>query len=906
MKKSLSLVMVLAMLLTMMPVLDVHQHAHAETSLVCTDLGCDCTSYEKDPDVLNFTGRCVCGHSKSRHREMEICNHANAVVTDCTEKVYCPNCSKVVHEPVEHTPGADDGDCTTAINCTVCGKVAVAAGKHTPAADDGDCTTAIPCAVCGKEAVAATYHTLSADDGDCTTAIPCANCEKDAVPGRNAHVEGDDDGDCTTGIKCAYCDVVVTPGAAAHTPAEDDGDCTTAVACAICGKEAVPAASSHIPGENTGDCTIPVKCTVCGKVTTEAASMHNLVNGACTNCSFVCKHTATSKVTVSEPDCMNEGTANVICDACGVVVETESIPVDAEAHNWITFGPGSFCTICSAVKDKVVTPDDLEEDKPIENPCDEHEWVSLSFGAYYCIKCGANSTDLDPLEPEVCDHADSHIETLTPATCKKEGVGQEVCDICEEVLNDNVELPIDPDAHDWIEFSFGAGYCRLCGYISVDDSLFEEPEEEDPCEHNWTQVTHNGYFCTKCGATTTDESVVNPPVVEPEEPEEDTCEHDWVVFSFGGWFCKKCGKVTNNNPTDKPDPVPSPDLPEGDEDCPHQWKEFTPNGYICELCGRIEHKPCFHEETEVIPAVAPTCTETGLTEGEKCVKCDKVLVAQEVVAALGHTEVVDAAVAPTCTETGLTEGKHCSVCNEVLVAQEVVDALGHTEVVDAAVAPTCTETGLTEGKHCSVCNEVLVAQEVVDALGHKWEMVITKEPTTESDGLKEEICSVCGAKSGKTEVIAPISNMKYNATLTAFGPSMKELGGNVWNRVTPIDLSVDATYALPLVASNRYEVGTVTVVVANGTLTVSYDTNSWQIKVVAETLKLYASKADLLAGNAIEASYGAAINTAETFGADTKVIIAVELTAHYDIEGIGVKRFSANADEIAAMMAIID
>ena len=47
-------------------------------------------------------------------------------------------------------------------------------------------------------------------------------------------------------------------------------------------------------------------------------------------------------------------------------------------------------------------------------------------------------------------------------------------------------------------------------------------------------------------------------------------------------------------------------------------------------------------------------------------------------AALGHTEVVDEAKAPTCTETGLTEGKHCSVCDEVLVKQEVMAALGHS------------------------------------------------------------------------------------------------------------------------------------------------------------------------------------------------------------------------------------
>ena len=79
---------------------------------------------------------------------------------------------------------------------------------------------------------------------------------------------------------------------------------------------------------------------------------------------------------------------------------------------------------------------------------------------------------------------------------------------------------------------------------------------------------------------------------------------------------------------------------------------------------------------------------------------------------MGHTIVTDEAVAPTCTESGLSEGSHCSVCGAVLKAQEIIPALGHTIVTDEAVAPTCTESGLSEGSYCGVCGEVLKAQEM--------------------------------------------------------------------------------------------------------------------------------------------------------------------------------------------------
>lgn len=73
---------------------------------------------------------------------------------------------------------------------------------------------------------------------------------------------------------------------------------------------------------------------------------------------------------------------------------------------------------------------------------------------------------------------------------------------------------------------------------------------------------------------------------------------------------------------------------------------------------------------------------------------------------INHNKVKDAPVAPTCTETGLTEGEHCSVCKEVFVAQEERAKLSHTPakaITENKVSATCTADGSYDTVvYCSV------------------------------------------------------------------------------------------------------------------------------------------------------------------------------------------------------------
>ena len=185
---------------------------------------------------------------------------------------------------------------------------------------------------------------------------------------------------------------------------------------------------------------------------------------------------------------------------------------------------------------------------------------------------------------------------------------------------------------------------------------------------------------------------------------------------------------------------------------------------------------CTYNSWQVVKE--PTCVSNGAEIGT-CWCGDTTT---RIIAAKGHTEVIDSAVNSTCANTGLTEGKHCSDCEAVIVPQNIVEKIPHTysgeSDIDCNVcgairdtscshaeketipgkAASCKATGLTAGTKCKTCGETIVAQETIPMSAHTY------------DNKYDENCNVCGHKRdaecahSETEVVKG-----REATCTATG-----------------------------------------------------------------------------------------------------------------------------------------
>ncbi len=348
---------------------------------------------------------------------------------------------------------------------------------------------------------------------------------------------------------------------------------------------------------------------------------------------------------------------------------------------------------------------------------------------------------------------------------------------------------------------------------------------------------------------------------------------------------------------------------------------------VCQLCGKIQNgtiKATGHSYGEYTVTKEPTCTKAGseqavcannahhvktrkipalghdyksevtkeatcTADGERTYTCqnDSSHTYTEVIPAKGHKwDKGKDDPAATCT----TDGKKvytCTVCDKT--REEKVPALGHKwDSGKVTKEPTCTK----EGSKLLTCknDSSHTKTEKIPATGHKhthW--VVTKEPTYTQTGERQLWCDDCGTLI-RTEKMSV--KMFYNNTVCAIGPRLRDVNlspynSDNWYMFTPFDASQDGTQTYELIASNRYDVGTATIDVRDGTVTVNYKV-FYNVDITLEFFTILNQMSDLHeyepeALSSIAMQPGHAYSIADDFGGDTNLVLYFCSRADYTI-----------------------
>ena len=320
---------------------------------------------------------------------------------------------------------------------------------------------------------------------------------------------------------------------------------------------------------------------------------------------------------------------------------------------------------------------------------------------YACVY-NAEHTYTKPIEIVEDAHKWDEGVITTPATCRTEGVKTFTCSLC----GDSYTEVIAASGH-----KYSNGKCTVCGNV-------------DPnCSHSYTSKVTTAATCTNAGVKTYTCSKCGNSYTESIAA---------TGHSYSGGKCGSCGdtKVVA--------------LPGDFNSWASQAMTWTSSGYTYSMnlsAGTYKFKlikdgTWLGNNGEIWDTTTAT-SDIGWEFVDWADDCELIATGgtyfftfnfdtNMLVIEYVHTHAYTAGtvVAPTCTATGLTEGKHCSVCKAVLVKQETVAALGHTEaeaVKENEVAATCTAEGsYDEVVYCTVCDAELSRDTVtVDALGHK-------------------------------------------------------------------------------------------------------------------------------------------------------------------------------------------
>lgn len=313
---------------------------------------------------------------------------------------------------------------------------------------------------------------------------------------------------------------------------------------------------------------------------------------------------------------------------------------------------------------------------------------------------------------------------------------------------------------------------------------------------------------------------------------------------------------------------------------------------------------CDFKKTEKIPAtgkhtyegkitIEATCTDKGEMTFT-CSVCDDKYT--EEINAKGHNPGADLnEKQPTCTKPGY-KFFTCTVCGIEVKESEIPPTGKHIYEVTEEVPATCTE----DGKRVSACTYEgcdVTQTEKLQKLGHDWtEWIVNEEANT-----KTHTCNTC--HKSETQSLSTY----YTMTVCSYGIRFRDLENPVtkdWYMFTPIDLSVEGEQTIDLIAGNMHQIGTATIRVKDGKVTVTTKVNNTHSIVYAEKfLTFLPSLADVTAldfNTMTNYAYGEEISIEEALGGDTKVLLLMRNSAWYEDTAYGVNPYKGKGRDYNA------
>lgn len=651
----------------------------------------------------------------------------------------------------------------------------------------------------------------------------------------------------------------VTKAATCVAAGSEEGFCSS---CKQTIKREIPLTGHNYQEDNKpATCTEPgytsQKCQNCGDVINKVVI--GVVNHSLDDNAWVVNH---------QPTCTEKGTKTNKCQTCGALI-TKDVPATGHTMKW------ELTTKATCAKGSIET--------------------------YTCSQCGLTrgTRTGEPLNHQVAWKKSKELSVA--ATCTTDGKDVTVCSACGEVMKEEKVNKLNhvKDGESQIQYHAekpatcteqgNSEYkeCKLCGKVTGGSKVIYAAlghKFENQVVITPASCTQPGQAETACSRTGCGEK--ETVVIPAKGHVHFDADANWNIVTEATCYstgievnvCKRCGGDTKTREI----PKKEHQFATGAQVKSNNNLAANITGWGCTTDGTATvycQYNCGESTTVTVPAKghvwgdwtydrnAPDCTHS-MNATRKCVRGD-------------------------CDGIGAVETK------------QIAPAWGHSfEKNDPRnVAATCTTDGLLFGE-CTVCHQPIVGQKI-PATGHKPVEIVVSKPSPSGAGLTETRCSVCNELLSSKKI--PYTDVRYNSFITGFGPTTRELvGGSAWNRVTPIDLNAQGTQTFDLIASNKYVVGTMTVTVANGTLTVSYKLNSAQIDVSSEVLKIYDNVDALRTGTAKAYVPGMPIDIASTFGEDSHVILSLTLTATYDAAGSGVYGFTQNDTLLAAMSGLLD